>query len=576
MASGIESPSLARRFVAIMVESLAVVILPVLLIAVVSFFFVSNAQFSRELEGHFVVLTISIMQFVLITGLAKASLTPHLPQWRIINFTDDSAISLESAIRLFAIALFIINVGMVLVNAPRSEIGTLRILDFDTRTEASIVVGTVGLLLGALLALNVLRSGNWRFYTPGDGGGETTDRPAPLNVRVLLNLARIFIVFGVVVFITGYLNLGLYIARGTVLTLCYIAIALLLHGLVLEGMRHATSEANPIGRQVRERFALQDTGASRWTFWIVLLADTLLTIGMGLILLNVWGVPWTEIKPVFTTLLYGVEIGDQSFSLISVGIALGTFVLLMLLFKLFQGFLSNRILVQTRLDVGVRDAVTAGVGYVGVVVATLVALSLLGLKFGEIALVFSALSIGIGFGLQHIVNNFISGLVLLVQRPIKSGDWIVVGANQGYVKRVNVISTEITTFDNATVILPNNQLMTTEVVNWTHRSRLGRVKVPVGVSYSTDPEQVKTILLKCASENSTVLSRPVPSVMFIAFGESSLDFELRVFIRDIDYTLAVASELRFAIKKALDEADIEIPFPQRDVHLKSPGSAGTI
>ena len=152
--------------------------------------------------------------------------------------------------------------------------------------------------------------------------------------------------------------------------------------------------------------------------------------------------------------------------------------------RLIQGILSNRILVQTRLDVGVRDAVTAGVGYVGVVVAVLVSLSLIGFNFGDIALIFGALSIGIGFGLQHVVNNFISGLVLLVQRPIKSGDGIVGGsgadASEGYVKRINVISTEITTFDNATIIVPNNQLMTMEVMNWTHRGRLGRVKVPVG------------------------------------------------------------------------------------------------
>ena len=218
---------------------------------------------------------------------------------------------------------------------------------------------------------------------------------------------------------------------------------------------------------------------------------------------------------------------------------------------------------------GVRDAVTAGVGYAGVVIAILVALSLVGLKFGEIALIFSALSIGIGFGLQHVVNNFISGLILLVQRPIKAGDWIVLGQTQGYVKRINVISTEITTFDNATVIIPNSQLMTTEVMNWTHRGRLGRVVIPVGVSYASDPEQVREILLKCADQNSDVLTRPTASVVFRNFGESSLDFELRVFIRDIDYTLMVASELRFAIKKALDEAGIEIPFPQRDLHVKN-------
>jgi len=574
MVADIESPSLSRRFMAILVETLATVILPLLLVGGVAFILVSNAQFTRELESNFIALVLSMIQFVLITGLAKASLTSQKPQWRITNFTDQSAAHLEGAIRLFAIVLFIINVSMVLVNPSRSEIGTLRILDFDTTTEPIIFIGTLGLVLGAVFALNVLRSRNWRLCRKVEGEDEKTEQPVPFNVRALFNLARGLIVFGVIVYLVGYLNLGLYIASRTVLTMCYIAITLLLHGLVREGLNQATSADNPVGRRVRERFALQDAGVTRWVFWLVFLVDILLATGLILILLIAWGVPWTEITPMVSTLVYGAEIGGHTFSLISVGIALGVFTLIMLVIKLLQGFLSKRILVQTRLDVGVRDAVTAGVGYVGVVVAVLVALSLMGLEFGEIALIFSALSIGIGFGLQHIVNNFISGLVLLVQRPIKAGDWIVVGLNEGYVKRVNVISTEITTFDNATVIVPNSQLMTTEVVNWTHRGRLGRVKVPVGVSYSTDPEQVESILLKCAEENSTVLSRPPPRVRFMAFGESSLDFELRVYIRDIDYTLVVASELRFAIKKALDEAGIEIPFPQRDVHVRNLPDSG--
>lgn len=370
-------------------------------------------------------------------------------------------------------------------------------------------------------------------------------------------------------YLLGYLNLGIYIGGRTVVTLCAVAVAVIIHGLVAEGLRQATSSENVVGRWVRSRFSLEETGPVRWIFWVVLLLDLLLITAFFILFLYIWGVPWDEVKPFFTTLMYGTEIGGHTFSLVNIGIALGAFVLVMIAVKLFQGFLSNRILVQTRLDVGVRDAVTAGVGYVGVVVAVLVALSLVGLEFGEIALIFSALSIGIGFGLQHVVNNFISGLILLVQRPIKAGDWIVLGQTQGYVKRIQVISTEITTFDNATVIVPNSQLMTTEVINWTHRGRLGRVVVPVGVSYESDPEQVRSILLACASENSSILSRPPANVVFKNFGESSLDFELRVFIREIDYTLQVASDLRFSIKKALDAAGIEIPFPQRDIHLKN-------
>jgi small-conductance mechanosensitive channel len=436
-----------------------------------------------------------------------------------------------------------------------------------------VLVATIWVIASSILTLRVLRSGNWYFNRKSEDSDEVTAGPMPFKVRTLFTIAKILIVFGVLFFFVGYLNLGIYVISRTIVTLGIITIALLAHGVVREGIRQATSEQNPFGAWVRKRLAIQDAGADRWTFWIVLLFDTVLFIALVLFLLNVWGLPWTEIRPALLVLIYGTEIGGHTFSLVNVGLALGTFVLLMLVVRLLQGVLSNRILVQTRLDIGVRDAVTAGVGYVGVVVAVLFALSLIGFNFGDVALIFGALSIGIGFGLQHVVNNFISGLILLVQRPIKAGDWIVVGpgseASEGYVKRINVISTEITTFDNATIIVPNNQLMTMEVMNWTHRGRLGRAKVPIGVSYSADPEEVKQILLQCARQNNSVLSRPAPNVIFKNFGESSLDFELRVFIRDIDYVFNVASELRFAIKKALDEAGIEIPFPQRDVHVKS-------
>ena len=569
MVASVEIPSLTRRFVAIVVETFARVILPIVAITIVALIVILNTPASPDLEIMFVVLAFSAVEYVLITGLARTALTSEQPQWRITNFTNEAAASLEQAIRLFAITIFVVNICLVLVSPTHSVSGWLRIANLDTTTDAPILVGMIGLIVVALASLNVLRSRNWRFYEQVEGETERVEQGLSLKVRVLFILAKASIAFGVLLYLIGYLNLAVYITSRTIFTLCFIALAVIIHGLVREGLRQATSEYNAVGQWVRSRLGLDDVGAARWVFWIVLLVDLILVIALTALLLNTWGMPWTEIKRVFTTLIQGAEIGGHTFSLINVGIALGAFVLVLLAIKLFQRFLSDRILVQTRLDVGVRDAVTAGVGYAGVVVAVLVALSLVGLKFGEIALIFSALSIGIGFGLQHVVNNFISGLILLVQRPIKAGDWIVLGQTQGYVKRINVISTEITTFDNATVIVPNSQLMTTEVMNWTHRGRLGRVVIPVGVSYASDPEKVRQILLGCAAQNSDVLSRPPSTVVFRNFGESSLDFELRVFIRDIDYTLMVASELRFAIKKALDEAGIEIPFPQRDVHVKN-------
>ena len=179
---------------------------------------------------------------------------------------------------------------------------------------------------------------------------------------------------------------------------------------------------------------------------------------------------------------------------------------------------------------------------------------------------------GIGFGLQSVVNNFVSGLILLFERPIKTGDWIVVGDIEGYVKSIRIRSTQIQTFDRADVIVPNSDLISNPVTNWMLKEARGRIRVPVGVAYGSDTEKVRDILLEVASGHDMVIkdgSAPEPQVRFRGFGDSSLDFELRCHIEHIDNRMLVISDLNFAIDKAFREHGIEIPFPQRDIHVRT-------
>ena len=173
--------------------------------------------------------------------------------------------------------------------------------------------------------------------------------------------------------------------------------------------------------------------------------------------------------------------------------------------------------------------------------------------------------------MQSIVNNFVSGLILLAERPIKVGDWISVTGGEGYVTQINVRSTEIKTFDNCSVIVPNSSLISEPVRNWTHEDSRGRVKVPFGVGYDSDPEEVVKLVMECVDRVKTehrILLHPAPAVMFMNFGASSLDFELRIHIPEVDWSLVVASALRFEILAAFREAGIEIPFPQRDINIR--------
>jgi potassium-dependent mechanosensitive channel len=198
----------------------------------------------------------------------------------------------------------------------------------------------------------------------------------------------------------------------------------------------------------------------------------------------------------------------------------------------------------------------------------LLAVSYAGLDITNLAIVAGALSVGIGFGLQSIVNNFVSGLILLIERPIKVGDRIVVGDQQGVVRRISVRATEIETFDRASLIVPNSELITGRVLNWTHRDSLVSVNVKVGVGYGSDPEQVIAILTKCADDHAEVLRVPAPAAFFENFGDSALMFNLRISLPDIAKSASVQSELRIAILKTMRQAGIEIPFNQIDVNLR--------
>jgi small-conductance mechanosensitive channel len=234
-----------------------------------------------------------------------------------------------------------------------------------------------------------------------------------------------------------------------------------------------------------------------------------------------------------------------------------------------RAFLQQEVLPRYKVDKGAQISINRLVHYAILFVGFIILLSALGFGLNQITILGGALGVGIGFGLQAIVNNFVSGLILLFERPIKVGDMIEVGTDVGEVKELGLRATIVQTFDNAEIVIPNSQLITGSVVNWTLAEKKIRVKVPVGVAYGSDISAVLEILLNCAEANAIVLSTPKPAALFLAFGASSLDFELRVWISDFNDKLIVLSELNQEIEYEFSNAGIEIPFPQSDLHLRS-------
>ncbi|HKJ80630.1 MAG TPA: mechanosensitive ion channel domain-containing protein, partial [Ignavibacteriaceae bacterium] len=193
-----------------------------------------------------------------------------------------------------------------------------------------------------------------------------------------------------------------------------------------------------------------------------------------------------------------------------------------------------------------------------------------GINLSTLTVLAGALGVGIGFGLQNITNNFVSGIIILFERPIKVGDRIQVGDVNGDVISISMRSTTVVTNDNISVIVPNSEFISSRVINWSHNDRNVRFNIPVGVAYKEDPEKVKQILLEVADKDEGVLKSPKPDVLFVEFGNSSLNFNLRIWTNSYITTPAILqSKLYFEIFKKFKEAGIEIPFPQRDMHIKN-------
>lgn len=289
------------------------------------------------------------------------------------------------------------------------------------------------------------------------------------------------------------------------------------------------------------------------------------------VLAVVWGASWADISGAYNTLAAGFTLGEVSlspFDFVTFAIVFGV---IYTATRMAQRLLKGSVLPKTKVDSGAADAIIAGVGYIGVFAGGFAAIAATGIDLSNIAIVAGALSVGIGFGLQNIVNNFVSGIILLVERPIKVGDWIEVGAAQGYVKQVNVRSTEIETFDRSTYILPNSDLISGAVHNWTHTDTVGRVITPVGVAHGTDPRRIEAILLDIAKEHPMIIASPAPVAFFLRFTSDALEFELRVFLRDINWMLVVMSDLNFRIEERFREEGIQFPYAQRDLHVRTLG-----
>jgi small-conductance mechanosensitive channel len=264
-----------------------------------------------------------------------------------------------------------------------------------------------------------------------------------------------------------------------------------------------------------------------------------------------------------------LTIGKSSYSIINLSILGALLFGLILVVRAFIDIFKDRVLSIAGLNRGAQEAIAVIVQYTLIFIGTLVLLQIWGLDLSSLTILASALSIGLGIGLQNIAKNFGSGLILVFERPIQVGDFIEVGDLNGTVERIGARSTEIRTLDRVSIIVPNSRFLDSEVINWSHGNPISRLHLPLGVAYGSDPQQVRTVLIEAASAHPKVLASPAPSLLFKGFGDSSLDFELLIWTAEPDKQFLLKSDLYFLIYEVLNQNQIEIPFPQRDLHLRS-------
>ena len=547
-------PGHRDRTVAAVVDGVGLVLLPILAVLLIGKLLEAAAP-PPPIDGLLPQLVTRMVAFLLIVGVTATALAPNRPAWRILPFTDESARALSGAVRRLMIVS--LSVDFVYVSLTHSGVET---------TAVSAMGALVMAVIVSLLTLPILANRAWQAAQP-----EGSEQSPMIGgtwwsaTRLLLSLA---VLSSIVFALLGYATLAAHLNNAIYATGLLIAGAYLLHRLTGDLLEEAAAPDTPPGRWVRQRLGLPEDATLRGQHIVLLVVDIVLVLLLGVLIPAAWNFDTDAILSAAGHLVRGVKIGGVTFSLGNIGMAVVAFVVCILLARLVRRVVRDRVMPTVDAPLPLRQSIDAGLNYVGVIVAILIGIGALGIDFTNLAIVLGALSVGIGLGLQNIANNVISGVFLLVERPIKAGDWVSVGGHEGFVRRINIRATEVETFQRTHVLVPNSIFLQNPVVNRTYADTSSRVELKLTVPLSTDVGALETLLREAALAHPRVLRVPAPIVRFVQIGTAGLDFELFVFVARLEDRLVVNNDLNRTILERLVALKMVDPEPVPQLRLR--------